>query len=155
MSARLSSWWPIAIALFLAIGFGQTTLRASHSPTDSGLSNGTVSVLGTGEYVVSLDTAGAYPGKLNLTITVQSTDGEVVSGEWQVVVSDAGTPGTISGSLSGGSVTVNESGDLILSGVQLQVASGTESFASLTVGSGSLDADLGQVETQGTLRIDF
>lgn len=149
--------------------------------TESALSRGRVSVVDTGEYVVSLDTKGAHSGMVTLRFSVNA-DGSIGSGWFGAVVAYAETlnadgtvdheahaeepessephtdrmrlvnRGTVSGSITAGRVGRSATGALTLSGVVLAVESGSLEFDGAS-GWGTVEADLTDADAQGTLRL--
>ena len=141
-----------------------------------------VSVLETGELVVSMDTQGALPGLLTARLVV--SNGAIVGGEWSVVVTSvqdlnadgsvidppghpatAGEPhqeyirivdrGTLAGRVTSGSVAMNADGSLVLSTVQLIVETGSLTFATVAAGYGELNLDQALTGAQGALRLEY
>lgn len=144
-----------------------------------------VSVLETGELVVSMDTQGALPGLLTARLVV--SNGAIVGGEWSVVVTsvqdlnadgsvidphdhpatepESGEPhqeyirivdrGTLAGRVTSGSVAMNADGSLVLSTVQLIVETGSLTFATVAAGYGELNLDQALTGAQGALRLEY
>jgi hypothetical protein len=158
---------------FTALSFVAVVLAAAqvitvHGQTpgtwhDSSLSGGIVSPL------CSLDTfaAGEASGDLSgsFAIAFDCKDGEIASGTWLVVVKGPGPDGTVAelGTISGrvlnGSFQADSAGDLVIvRDVGLAITQGTDAYASVASGTGTLEAtsDVNAApQFLGTLRLSF
>jgi hypothetical protein len=76
-------WYPSVFALLILL----VTQRSSSAHFDTLVSNGRVSVVESGEVVVSVETTGAYPGLLTLRLMVDGA-GTVTAGQFALVVTE-------------------------------------------------------------------
>jgi hypothetical protein len=112
---------------------------------------------------LNLTAAGDLPGMNRLTLV--RSEANVTGGTWSMTVlpanADAASSerGTLSGAVSGGTITLNENGTLAsASAVQISVQSGTGEFASVTAGTVTvnLSADAeNPSQLNGTLVLNF
>ena len=170
----------VLLTFFVAL---ERASSAQDAPTDSVLSQGRVSVVESGEYVVSLDASGAHSGMVTLRFRANA-DGTIASGWFGAVLAHAETlnedgtvgheehveesgdsephadrmrlvnRGTVSGSITGGQIGRSPSGALTLTGLQLAVETGTLEFDG-AAGWGVVDVNLSDAAAQGTLRLVF
>lgn len=91
----------------------------------------------------NLNATGELPGMLNLT--VRHEGGNITGGTWKLTVLPANADatssetGTLTGSLSGGTLTLDANGIATAAGsVQLTVQSGTGQYEAITSGTGTL-----------------
>jgi hypothetical protein len=116
-----------------------------------------------GRLVITMQANGDLPGVLTLVVST-NPDGTIRSGEWALNVSftaplnpdavpvpDSPDPdaaageqliqrGVITGSIEGGSVSLNGDSVTAVTGLLLSVGSGSLQFASVSAGSGQVDA---------------
>ena len=112
---------------------------------------------------LNLTAAGDLPGMNKLTLVRSDTN--ITGGTWSMTVlpanADASSSerGTLTGTVSGGTITLNENGTLSsASGVQFSIQSGTGEFASVTTGTAtvSLSANAeNPSQLNGTLVLNF
>jgi hypothetical protein len=98
-------------------------------------------------------------------VTLQHTGGNVSGGSWTMTVlppnadATSSETGTLTGSISGGSVTLDTNGVITaVTSVQLTVQSGTGQYSAITSGNGtlSLSADAeNSSKLGGPLVLDF
>ena len=151
---------------------------------DVTLTEARVSTLEAGQLVVSMQAAGDLRGLVTLKLEV-GTDGAITGGDWAVADSyledlnadgsvaplteehheETGeahrefirlvNKGTVGGRVTGGYVGEGTGGAVSLVNLQLELTTGSLTFQSITSGTGSLDADLGLTDAQGSLRLSF
>ena len=112
---------------------------------------------------LNLTAAGDLPGMNKLTLVRSDTN--ITGGAWSMTVlpanADASSSerGTLTGTVSGGTITLNENGTLAsASSVQISIQSGTGEFASVTTGTAtvSLSANAeNPSQLNGTLVLNF
>ena len=112
---------------------------------------------------LNLTAAGDLPGMNKLTLVRSETN--VTGGAWSMTIlpanADASSTerGTLTGTVSGGTITLNENGTLAsASSVQISIQSGTGEFASVTTGTAtvSLTANAeNPSQLNGTLVLNF
>lgn len=97
----------------------------------------------SGTVAFNLNATGELPGMLNLTVRHEGSN--VTGGTWKLTILPANADatssetGTLTGSLSGGTVTLDENGIATAAGsVQLTVQSGTGQYEAITNGTGTL-----------------
>ena len=111
----------------------------------------------------NLNATGDLPGMLSITLLHEG--GNVNGGSWKLTVlppnadATSNETGTITGSFSGGTVTLDANGVVTgASSVQLNVQSGTGQYQAITRGSGTLglsaDAE-NSTKLSGTLALSF
>lgn len=142
------------------------------------------SILETGQVVVSMETRGALPGLLTVTLAADAA-GNVTGGSWALAVKyvqdlapdgsplpegdhaalDESVPhaeyieivnrGTLTGHVGSGAVTIASDGSVLITNLQLTVQTGSLTFESVSSGYGSLDVDPRLAGAQGLLRLHF
>jgi hypothetical protein len=97
----------------------------------------------SGSVAFNLNATGELPGMLSLTVRHEGTN--ITGGTWKLTVLPANADatsnetGTLTGSLSGGTVTLDTNGIASsASSVQLTVQSGTGQYEAITSGTGTL-----------------
>ena len=97
----------------------------------------------SGSVAFNLNATGELPGMLSLTVRHEGTN--ITGGTWKLTVLPANADatsnetGTLTGSLSGGTVTLDTNGIASsASSVQLTVQSGTGQYEAITSGAGTL-----------------
>ena len=117
----------------------------------------------SGSVAFNLNATGDLPGMLNITLNHEG--GNVNGGTWTLTVlppnadATSSETGTIKGSFSGGTVTLDANGVVTgASSVQLSVQSGTGQYQTVTSGSGTLglsvDAE-NSTKLSGPLALSF
>jgi len=97
----------------------------------------------SGTVAFNLNATGELPGMLHLTVRHEGSN--ITGGTWKLTVLPANADatssetGTLTGSLSGGTLTVDANGIATAAGsVQLTVQSGTGQYEAITSGTGTL-----------------
>jgi len=148
--------FPVAILLCTAL----VHAAATYNGTVSGAQTASAE---NGAVAVNLNASGDLPGMVK--VTLQHTGGNVSGGSWTMTIlppnADASSSetGTLAGSISGGSVTVDANGVITaVTSVQLTVQSGTGQYSTITSGNGTLtlsaDAE-NSSKLGGPLVLDF
>ena len=125
-------------------------LVSSHSATtyNNTVNGSQTASAESGSVAFNLNATGELPGMLS--ITVRHEGGNITGGTWKLTVLPANADatssetGTLTGSLSGGTLTLDANGVATAAGsVQLAVQTGTGQFETITSGTGtfSLSAD--------------
>jgi hypothetical protein len=112
---------------------------------------------------LNLTAAGDLPGMNKLTLV--RSEANVTGGTWSMTVlpanADASSSerGTLTGTVSSGTITVNENGTLAsASAVQISIQSGTGEFASVTAGTATINLTANAEnpsQLNGTLVLNF
>jgi hypothetical protein len=112
---------------------------------------------------LNLTAAGDLPGMNKLTLVRSDTN--ITGGAWSMTVlpanADASSSerGTLTGTVSGGTITLNENGTLAsASSVQISIQSGTGEFASVTTGTATMSLSANAEnpsQLNGTLVLNF
>ena len=115
-------------------------LVATYNDTVSGSQTASAE---SGSVAFNLNATGELPGMLNLTLRHDGSN--ITGGTWKLTVLPANADatssetGTLTGSFSGGTVTVDANGVATAAGsVQLTVQSGTGQFEAINSGTGTL-----------------
>lgn len=147
---------PLAILVCTAL----VHAAATYNGTVSGAQTGSTE---SGAVAVNLNATGDLPGMIK--ITLQHSGSNVSGGSWTMTVlppnADASSSetGTLIGSISGGSVTLDANGVITaVTSVQLTVQSGTGQYSAIASGNGtlSLSADAeNSSKLGGPLVLDF
>jgi hypothetical protein len=120
-------------------------LVLSHSATtyNNTVSGSQTASAESGSVAFNLNATGELPGMLS--ITVRHEGGNITGGTWKLTVLPANADatssetGTLTGSLSGGTLTLDANGVTTAAGsVQIAVQSGTGQFEAITSGTGTL-----------------
>ena len=147
-------------ALAAALSFNLVNPAATYNDTVSGSQTAAPESEGI---AVNLTAAGDLPGMSKLTFV--RSEANVTGGAWTMTVLPANPDassnerGTLSGTVSGGTLTLSENGTLAsVSAVQISIQSGTGEFASVTSGTATLnlsaDAE-NPSQLNGTLVLNF
>lgn len=149
---------PAVLAAVLSVNV--VNLMATYNDTVSGSQTAAPESEGI---ALNLTAAGDLPGMNKLTLVRSDTN--VTGGAWSMTVlpanADASSSerGTLTGAVSGGTITLNENGTLAsASSVQISIQSGTGEFASVTTGTAtvSLSANAeNPSQLNGTLVLNF
>lgn len=112
---------------------------------------------------LNLTAAGDLPGMNKLTLVRSDTN--ITGGAWSMTVlpanADASSSerGTLTGTVSGGTITLNENGTLAsASSVQISIQSGTGEFASVTTGTATMSLSANAEnpsQLNGTMVLNF
>jgi hypothetical protein len=131
------------VAIFFAtvVAFLSPHSVANYQNTVSGAQTASAE---SGSVAFNLNATGDLPGMLSLTLRHEG--GTVNGGSWTLTVlppnadATSSESGTLTGSLSGGTVTLDANGVAsAANSIQLTVTSGTGQFASITSGNGTLN----------------
>ena len=132
-----------------------STVTGNHGGPAPGMNN---------PLALNLGVDGALKGRLSASINYNDSH-EITGGTWLLVVTavqpdgSSDEVGTISGSFTGGSVTVGDSGVVAtVDGAMMTVGSGTELYSNITTGGGSLGGNLvesGSPSFNGQLNLTF
>ena len=146
--------------LAAALSFNLVNLAATYNDTVSGSQTAAPESEGM---AVNLTAAGDLPGMNKLTLV--RSEANVTGGTWTMTVLPANADassnerGTLSGTVSAGTLTLNEDGTLAsASSVQISIQSGTGEFASVTSGTATLNLSANVENTtqlNGTLVLNF
>ena len=112
---------------------------------------------------LNLTAAGDLPGMNKLTLV--RSEANITGGSWSMTVLPANADassnerGSLTGTVSGGTVTLNENGTLAsASSVQISIQSGTGEFASVTSGTATVNLSTNAEnpsQLNGTLVLNF
>ena len=112
---------------------------------------------------LNLTATGDLPGMSKMTLV--RSEGNITGGAWSMTIlpanADASSSerGTLTGTVSSGTLTVNENGTLAsASAVQISIQSGTGEFASVTTGAATINISANAENTSqlnGTLVLNF
>lgn len=112
---------------------------------------------------LNLTAAGDLPGMIKLTLVRSETN--VTGGAWSMTVLPANADassnerGTLTGAVSGGTLTLNENGTLAsASAVQVTIQSGAGEFANVTSGTATINVSANAEnpsQLSGTLVLNF
>lgn len=146
--------------LATALSFNLVNPAATYNDTVSGSQTAAPESEGI---AVNLTAAGDLPGMSKLTLV--RSEANITGGAWTMTVlpanADASSTerGTLSGTVSGGTLTLNENGTLAsASAVQISIQSGTGEFASVTSGTATLNLSANAEnpsQLDGTLLLNF
>ena len=130
----------LAMILAPAVLAAALSVTATYNDTVSGSQTAAPESQGI---ALNLTAAGDLPGMNKLTLVRSETN--VTGGTWTMTVlpanADASSSerGTLTGAISGGTITLNENGTLAsASSVQISIQSGTGEFASVTSGTATV-----------------
>jgi hypothetical protein len=129
----------------------------------SSLSGGIVSPICSSDNFATGDASGDLSG--SFAVAFDCKDGEIASGTWLVVVTGPGPDGTtaelgtISGRVLHGSYQADSAGNqVVVRDVELAITQGTDAYASVASGTGTLEATSdvnASPQFLGTLRLSF
>ena len=149
---------PAVLAVAFSVSF--VNQAATYNDTVSGSQTAAPESEGI---ALNLTAAGDLPGMIKLTLV--RSEANVSGGTWSMTVlpanADASSTerGTLTGTVSGGTLTLNENGTLAsASAVQISIQSGAGEYASVTAGAATLnisaDAE-NPSQLNGTLVLNF
>lgn len=158
---------------FRALSFAAAVLAAAqvisvHGQTPgiwhgSSLSGGIVSPICSSDNFATGDASGDLSG--SFSIAFDCKEGQIAGGTWLVVVTGPGPDGaiaelgTISGQVLHGSFQADSAGNqVVVRDVELSITQGTDAYASVASGTGTLEAtsDVNAApQFLGTLRLSF
>lgn len=169
-----------ALAVISLVGLLGSALARTSQTSQShniSLSDAQVSQVTNKRIIVTMRADGDLPGALTLALDLDGGDNRIVGGEWALVVSyiqdvnngqtsrdgDSGgeiliQKGTLKGTISGGTVTLNADGKAVaVNSVQLNVNSGSLAFSDINNGNGFVyGSGLQDFSTsRGTLNLNF
>lgn len=146
--------------LATALSMTVVNLAATYNDTVSGSQTAAPESEGI---ALNLTAAGDLPGMNKLTLV--RSEANVTGGTWSMTVlpanADAASSerGTITGTVSSGTITLNENGTLAsASTVQITIQSGTGEFASVTTGTATVNLSANAEnpsQLNGTLVLNF
>lgn len=158
MRHPLVALFTIPLAILVCIALVQAA--ATYNGTVSGAQTASPE---SGSVAVNLNATGDLPGMVKVTLRHEGTN--VNGGTWTMTVlppnadATSSETGTLTGTISGGSVTVDANGTITaVSSVQLTVQSGTGQYSAINSGNGtlSLSADAeNSSKLGGPLVLDF
>ena len=155
----------LSFAAVVLVGAQMINVQGQTPGTSHGssLSGGIVSPICSLDNFAAGDATGDLSG--SFAIAFDCKDGEIAGGTWLVVVKGPGPDGavaelgTISGQVLSGSFQADSAGDLVVvRDVELAITQGTDAYASLAYGTGTLDATSdahAAPQFLGTLRLSF
>ena len=149
---------PVVLATVLSVNV--VNPAATYNDTVSGSQTAAPEAEGI---ALNLTAAGDLPGMNKLTLARSETN--VTGGTWTMTVlpadADASSNdrGTLTGTISGGTITLNENGTLAsASAVQISIQSGTGEFATVTTGTATVNLSANAEnpsQLNGTLVLNF
>ena len=149
---------PAVLAATLSVNF--VNLVATYNDTVSGSQTAAPESEGI---ALNLTAAGDLPGMNKVTLV--RSEGNVTGGAWSMTVLPANADassnerGTLTGTVSSGTLTLNESGTLAsASAVQITIQSGTGEYASVTAGTATINISANAEnpsQLNGTLVLNF
>jgi hypothetical protein len=149
---------PVVLAAVLSVNV--VDFMATYNDTVSGSQTAAPESEGI---ALNLTAAGDLPGMNKLTLVRSDTN--ITGGAWSMTVlpanADASSSerGTLTGAVSGGTITLNENGTLAsASSVQISIQSGTGEFASVTTGTATMSLSANAEnpsQLNGTLVLNF
>ena len=149
---------PAVLAVALSVNFVNSA--ATYNDTLSGSQTAAPESEGI---AVNLTAAGDLPGMIKLRLVRSETN--VTGGAWSMTILPANADassnerGTLNGTVSGGTLTLNENGTLAsASAVQITIQSGAGEFASVTSGTATIDVTANAEnpsQLNGTLVLNF
>ena len=154
--------FPLILTILAGLGWGVLARpHDRHHTRNVSLSRAEISQATDGDVIVAMRAVGDLPGALTLKINQNRTDNTIAGGEWALVVSyiehaahgdhdheegEAGDghgsevlirKGTLKGTISGGSLTLNSDGSVAsVDSVQLNINGGTIEFDKVSSGHG-------------------
>jgi hypothetical protein len=148
------------LLMFVLLLLASVVSTATYNDTLSGSQTAAPEAEGV---ALNFTAAGDLPGMIKVKLTRNGLN--VSAGSWHITAlpqnADASSTerGELSGTLSGGTLTLTETGTLAsASGVQLTIQSGTGEFAAVTSGNGTLNVTANSEnpsQLNGTLVLNF
>ena len=158
MRPPLSVLFAIPLAVLVCVALADAA--AIHNSTVSGAQTAAPE---NGAVAVNLNATGDLPGMVK--VTLQRDGSNVSGGSWSMTVlpqnadANSSETGTLTGSISGGSVTLDANGVIsAVTSVQLTVQSGTGQYSTITSGNGTLNLSADAENSSklgGPLVLDF
>ena len=153
---------PVVLGAVLSVNV--VNLGATYNATYNDTLSGSQTAAPESEGIaLNLTAAGDLPGMNKLTLV--RSEANVTGGTWSMTVlpanADAGSSerGTLTGTVSSGTVTLNENGTLAsASAVQISIQSGTGEFAGVTAGTVTVNLSANAEnpsQLNGTLVLNF
>ena len=146
--------------LAMALSINLVNLAATYNDTVSGSQTAAPESEGI---ALNLTAAGDLPGMSKLTL--MRSEANITGGSWSMTVlpanADASSTerGTLTGTVSGGTLTVNENATLAsASAVQITIQSGTGEYANVTAGTATINISANAEnpsQLNGTLVLNF
>jgi len=115
---------------------------------------------------LSGEAQGTVPGAFRMTLHYDEKEGRITDGTWTLMVhhkpkgdGKVSGRGTLSGSITGGKVTINKEGEVVsIDEVQVSVGGGSQAYAVASGGSGELAGKWDQKKSppfEGRLQLRF